>query len=362
MNELLKIKDVQFYSEPVSVDSRRLLEVAYDYLTSLNDDRMLSVCITSSTAWGTATPVSDVDLQIIIPEDTAVRREKIEYQDTYIDRVDFTKREFGTYLRGLIANPLSNPLGSYSLAYSVVIKDWDEQLSKAQSELHRLLSHPEEKQKWIAHYLRYARELATKLDEAGSENMADHLASCTFESVRRYMDALLHNARGGHCGQWPHRMQQYANKKRISWPVELAKRIIFPHGLDLAMLSKVVLPLEHLHLDSAKPPRGHGIGNSTPNAGYFAKKARYYVELGDGLSLLATLRRQIGYVEENVEEKQMSSGDSLQVIRQAQELDKIKKEIRMAWPWNQADRKIALAGLAELSQQVVTHLEAENML
>jgi hypothetical protein len=331
-DRLVPFAQARFYLSPPTPDSIRLLQIGYSYLASIEIQSFLGVGVCSSVAWGNATPTSDVDFQIIVPDGAAVCREKREFRGEFVDHFEWQESEIETAIAHFVEDPLCQPVGSYSLAFPLILLDETGQLTAARRKLAPEICKSAEAKRWIRVSLRRAERIAASLGEALDAGAPDRMAGGRWQCIYHIADALLHIMPGGHCGQWSHRLRQLAEEKQEAWLIESAVEILVPQGLDLQALASVIEPLADLHRASGAPPRAAGIGAGPPNARYFARKAGYYRALEDTLSLLCVLDRQLGYVKANIAAKRAAAPESLSLLHLTAELERIEDRLTDAWP------------------------------
>jgi hypothetical protein len=358
-DRLVPFAEARFYLSPPTPDSIRLLQTGYSYLDSIEADSFLGICVCSSVAWGNATPTSDVDFQIIVPDGAPVCREKREFRGEFVDHFEWQESEIETAIAQFVDDPLCQPVGSYSLAFPLILLDETGQLTAARRQLAPLICASAEVRRWIRSSLHRAEQIAASLGGAIDAEAPERTVSRVWECTHSLAEAVLQTMPGGHCGQWPHRLRQVAEERQHAWLVEGALAAVAPQGVDLPGLASVIEPLEHLHRTSAVPPCGSGIGARAPNARYFARKASYYRALEDSLSLRCVLDRQLGYVRSNLAAKQAVAPGSPLVQGMTAELERLETGIRQAWPWNSSsDQSSAIEKLREYSCRVREYLTA----
>jgi hypothetical protein len=332
-----------------------LLRVAYDYLRAVIEPPALGICLCSSVAWGTATPASDIDLQIIVPDDRPVCREKREFSGEYVDHFEWQASEIQAAIETFTRDPLAQPVGSYSLAFSLILLDPTGELTSARDRLAPLISGRDGARRWIDHCLQLAGQRRAERRHAVNRGCREDPTDAAWECVHALADAVLHRVPGGHCGAWPHRLSQWAAESRQPWLIEDARAILMPGGVDLPALSPVTDCLETLHGRSATPPHGPGMGATAPNAGYFARKARFYAREEDALSALWVLKRQLGYVRSNIEAKRAAAVPSAPEL--AAELGRVEQRLQEAWPHHHVlDEAVLLDKLDSYFEQISRQL------
>ncbi|OGG47813.1 MAG: hypothetical protein A3F84_12785 [Candidatus Handelsmanbacteria bacterium RIFCSPLOWO2_12_FULL_64_10] len=328
---LIPISDLRFHRASPSPDSLRLLRVACDYLGRLPPRPVVAVCVCSSVAWGNATPASDLDVGLIVPEDTPLCSEKRPFGEDFVDHCEWPF----SWITDLVEDPLQNPILSYTVAFALVLFDPEGRLAAVQRRLAPAILNGGAK-RWIDHFLGRAGQMRSKVRQKLNADPQADVASLLFEAVRRLSDAVLHLAPGGHCGEWPSRLRELAAQTDRPWLAEEALTILAPRGLDLAGLASAIDPIERLHHRSATPPCGASIGCSAVSATFFARKARYYAQAQDGLSLIRVLGRVLDYVDENLDAKQVAGGGAPALAALQAEGQRIQGLIRRAWPLDQA--------------------------
>ena len=147
-------------------DSRRLLDRASEYVLQLDPSCVLGACVCSSVAWGIAGPTSDVDLQLIVPDGSEVRREKRAYQGDYIDHFEWTVSEFDEALGKFVDAPWRHAPGAYSLAFPLILRDFEVRLANAQSRLEPAVSGREGALRWAVRCLDEARHWQVRFRSA----------------------------------------------------------------------------------------------------------------------------------------------------------------------------------------------------
>jgi hypothetical protein len=136
MNRRLGLAEpIQFPTPQPTAASVFLLDVARAYVSEVVRADALGACVCSSVAWGVATPTSDIDLQIVVPDGAVLCREKRLYQDQFVDHFEWSSRELAAAAADWIQDPLRQPVGSYSLAQALILVDTDGQLSRSNRRL-----------------------------------------------------------------------------------------------------------------------------------------------------------------------------------------------------------------------------------
>jgi hypothetical protein len=337
--------------ENPTADSLRLLGVAYDYLTGLVRTPVSGVCVFSSVAWGTATPVSDIDVGFVVPDGTDCESGKREFQGEFIDHCEWP----WSWVETAIEDPLRNHILSYSLANAIMLFDLDDRLAEARRRLECAVMRPPGALEWMDYYLNMAARMREKAWEAYREDPEADISGFLFTGVRRYADAVLHRHPGGHCGEWPERLREYALATRNGWLYDLAASIIAPGKIEVSELAAAIDPLEELHVTCSDEPRGTSLGCSGPSGKYFARKARYYAGLGDFLSLLHVLRKQVGYVRENIDAKADAGGGGED--GSASDLLRVDGMMKTAWPAQAERNEERLEALGEYGDRLVSYCE-----
>lgn len=353
---LAPIEEVRFLTRSPSPDSVRLLGVAYDYLQSLPPQDLLAVCVCSSVAWGIATPASDLDIGLIVREGAVPCAEKRQFGSDFVDHCEWPF----SWVADAVKDPLGNPILSYTAAFALVVYDPEGRLAAAQRQLVPRIFEGGGARKWIRHYLDAAAGMRIQARQALHGDPDANIASFLFEGVRRLADAVLHLLPGGHCGEWPHRLHQVARQWNEPWLAAEAGRILAPLGVDITTLASAIEPCERLHDLSATPPSGRSLGCSRESAAFFARKARYYEQQRDALSLLHVLRKQFGYVEQNLDAKRESDIHASELAGVTDELRRIRNMVSMAWPYGQDSREVSIE-LFDRYRERVAHLLDRRM-
>jgi hypothetical protein len=346
-------------SEPTPA-SVSLFNVARAYVTESVRSDALGVCVCSSVAWGVATPVSDIDLQIIVPDGALPCREKRPFQDQFVDHFEWSRHEFAAATADWLQDPLRQPVGSYSLAQTLILLDTDGQLADLWAQLAaRILQEPGAA-RWRSFLFDRAGEAIEKVQAAAQSARVEAAAESVWTGIEALAGAVLHSWPGGHCGAWPDRLQQWATAAGEPELFHDALLTVAPHGLDLEALAQAIRPLEAAHALSGTRPHGSGLGSPSVNAAYFSRKARYYAERVAPLALLCVLRRQIGYVESNLAAKEAAQVEAAE----REEIGALHAHgatlLRAGRPWDDAAAEAALRKLSPFRDRIGRSLGLER--
>ena len=297
---LPRADQLPFHDGQPTPDSTRLAEGALRYLHHLPPRPALGVCLCSSVAWGIATPVSDVDIGVIIPSDEEPHSEKLVFEGIYIDHCEWPQ----TWVEQATNDTLANRILSHTLAYSLILFDPDNWLAETQRSLRSCLEQPDTAQAWLERFLGEAEALQRGAAGACQEGSTDDIFPFLFEAVRNTANAALHGLPGGLCGEWPHRFREFSQRRSNEWFMTDAMTILSPLGIDLGGLAKTAAPLANLYTRSAASPRGSSMGCSAIHGEFLTRKVHHYLREQDPLSLLQVLRKQMGYIAENAAAKE----------------------------------------------------------
>ena len=352
---LAPIGGVRFHVAPASPDSLRLLKVAYDYLERLPPQSVFAVCVGSSTAWGIATPVSDLDIGVIVSEGSPPFAEKFKVAGDFIDHCQWP----WSAIENLTRDPLTNPVLSWGIAFVLPLYDPEERLAAIQRQLVPAITQGAGVRRWVKFFLDDASRLESHISKRLRADARADVSFLLFESVRRLADAVLHLVPGGHCGEWPDRLRRLAAETRSRWLFDNACAVIAPSGFDIRALSAAAERLACLHLATAAPPRGESVSCSPISASFWERKARYYAESEDPLSLLRVISKHLDCVDENLKAKENAGSPSRQLAAFRGERRGIWSLIRRAWPSDAASNRFSLAELGEYSSHVAGVLEKQ---
>ncbi len=345
--------EVDFYTETPSADSLRLLEAAYEYVESLEPRPTLGICVCSSVAWGTAAAASDLDLGVIVSEDVEPHSRKRMFRSDFVDHCEWPL----SMIDKAVESPASNAILSYSLAFPIILFDPHGHVAEAAHLLSSTLLDGASVRAWIARYLDTARDvrtaLAVKLEQGEPGNCQWRLLAWGHHVA----NAVLHGVPGGLCGEWPRQLRLFAEGEGRPWLMEQMRAIIAPNGIDVAGLSRVIEPLERLHCESSEGRRSKSIGGSATSGRFFARKARFHAEQGDGLSVLRTLARMLDYVNGNLAASELPA-ESVAGMRH--ELAEVEARIRGVWSLDSVSAATAKSLMGEFEDAIREYLSKRS--
>ena len=282
-----------------SRESCSLLDLCYDYLETLDPMPAVGVCVCSSVAVGTATRASDIDLGVVVPDGVPVSSEKLRFRDSFIDHCEWPVG----WLADVCTNPFSNPVLAYSLAYSLILYDSEGALANTKEECRRLIQSRDAAMQWVERSLglaeRRLQDAVTRLNVGDLPVAGLHI----YNSVRRTAEAIMHCVPAGHCGDWPHRLRDFAHTSGNPWVIADAEQAVAPGGWSTQILRDMVEPIGQLHREASKDPTDLAIGCSDVSAAFFTRKASHYAASEDWLSLIHVFDRQMGYVDLGLQAK-----------------------------------------------------------